>query len=161
MFSQFLCSVVLAGIFSAVSELLLPSRLSSLGRLLRAVIAVWIVFLMASPILSFVLGRDAEDLLASVSLSEEQEGEQGSLSPEGAITSLAAEQLESVIQAELESLWNVSCCVDVDFSADINRFDACIYCDSPPQKYEETLCALGERYGTEFRLEQEGGGTLG
>lgn len=161
MFSDFLCSIVLAGIFSAVSELLLPSRLSSLGRLLRAVIAVWIVFLMASPILSFVFGRTPEDLLPTFSGIEAEKNEEKSLSPEEAITTLAERRIAETVETELIALWSVDCRVETGFELDINRLSARIYCDSPPQDFEETLQTLGERYGMEISLIDEGGKALG
>lgn len=130
MLSSFLCSVVLAGIFSAVSELILPSRIFAVGRLLRALCAVFVVAIIVTPILRVGLGEGVEESMQDTLFSSEEEVLL-SKPIETHVFALACQKLEEQITPVVQGLLGQAAEVKVSFQTDIFLPLACIYCDKP------------------------------
>lgn len=142
---EFLLSVILAGIFAAVSELILPARLYGTGRLLKALCAAVIVSLILSPLLSVFLG-EGTFVLPEPETESFAADEADAASVEGHITALAFSTLEEAIAERAESVLGEACEVEVFCEDDINRIVACIYSDSDAQ-----MClTLAERVEADY-----------
>lgn len=151
MFSSFLYAVLLAGIFAAVAELLLPSRIFSVGRLLRAVICVFIVAFIVSPVLHLVRNDEFWEL----GTAEPSEGETGEAthSPDTVVFAEAVRLLQENLQESADTLFSEEVKVRVLYREDINTLVARIYCDDPVSERAEGACqTLSAQYGVECTM---------
>ena len=149
MFSSYLYSIVLAAIFSAVCELVLPARFSSLGRLLRAVVSVSLLFLIASPLFSLfcsdvpeIPSTEFDVPTGDLALCEEQ------------VTALALKNLEEQMTHTAKTLLGEECklCVFVS-EEDISQLFADIYCDSTEEEVNAACKTLFSMYGVTCRAQ--------
>lgn len=146
MFSAYLYSLVLAGVFAAVCELVLPARHSSLGRLMKAIVSVLCVFLVALPIVSF-LKRD----LPVLSLESEEMAQTGNSACEDLVTAHALASLEERIEDTLQERLGMEVQAHVFAKEDIMELFCDIYCDSSTDA--QSVCMeLSSLYGIECRL---------
>ncbi len=148
MFASYLYSIVLASVFSAVCELVLPSRFSSLGRLMRAVFSVVLVFLVAFPVFS-LLGADVPRLSGTDAFTGE-----GDLSAcEEQVTSLALRNLEEQMNHTARGLLGEEAVVRVFAGEDISALFADIYCDSTEEEVDAACETLFSMYGVTCRVQ--------
>ena len=132
MLSSFLYSIILAGVFAAVAELLVPARFYTVGRLLRAVICVVLVSLLVSPVLSFLLGEEWREADLNVEPEAEHESELAVFEITRDYTvRLLRENLQSYASSRLGE-----CRVELLGTEDINSLTFCIYSDKDAKEVE-------------------------
>ncbi len=154
MLTSYLYSIVLAGIFAAVAELFLPSRIFSVGRLLRAVCSVFVVFCMVSPILSVFSSTDLSDSFESSDLALEEETNTCSVGThieQRALSALAERLRETVAEKTGREAR-----VEVFFKEDINTLFADIYCDISKEEALALVQDVRLVYGLESAVVSEG-----
>lgn len=153
MLSGYLLAIVLAGLIAAVSELLLPSRIFSVGRLLRALICLTVVVFIVAWFCSFF--GAGEDVF---SLPEGQENPPfiggDTKGPEEHVEQLAFAQLREQIAARAKEVLGGAVEVEVFWQEDINGISACIYCDNEPSGVAALTAQLKDSFGVTCQVKK-------
>lgn len=144
-FSDFLITVVLTGLFCAVSELLLPWRFFGAGRMMRALCAAVLVMLIVRPVFSLLLsgGLGQGEIWSFVST----EGEDTPLpTPEEHVERLGLATLAGYLEAEFSETVGQGA-GEIVLSGDINELSLCIYCDRTTEQIESFALWCRQEYG--------------
>lgn len=156
--TSYLFAIVLSGIFAAVSELILPSRLFSVGRLMRAVCAALIVMLFVSPVLSFLSGAEIKDVEAFQTAQEDESEDEHIAGPQEAITALALSELEEQVSQSVSEILGEKGRVEVFGEDGLNKISARIYCDSQTALAMQAAAEVEAQYGIDCCVENEENG---